>query len=109
MDLYLKACDIVYTKPGGLTSTEAAASRLPLVHTFPIPGCETANKNFFHHLGMSISAPNAKELTEIGLKLLNSENDMEKMKKAQEKNVSLDATEKIAQLIIDKVQKQNQI
>ena len=31
------------------------------------------------------------------------------MKKAQEKNVSLDATEKIAQLIIDKVQKQNQI
>lgn len=32
---------------------------------------------------------------------------MEKMKKAQEKNVSLDATEKIAQLIIDKVQKQN--
>lgn len=109
MDLYLKACDIVYTKPGGLTSTEAAASRLPLVHTFPIPGCETANKNFFHHLGMSISAPNAKELTERGLKLLNSENDMEKMKKAQEKNVSLDATEKIAQLIIDKVQKQNQI
>ena len=58
---------------------------------------------------MSISAPNTKELTEIGLKLLNSENDMEKMKKAQEKNVSLDATEKIAQLIIDKVQKQNQI
>ena len=28
------------------------------------------------------------------------------MKKAQEKNVSLDATKKIAQLIIDKVEKQ---
>ena len=32
-----------------------------------------------------------------------------KKKKEKEKNVSLDATEKIAQLIIDKVQKQNQI
>ena len=107
MDLYLKACDIIYTKPGGLTSTEAAASRLPLVHTFPIPGCETANKVFFNQLGMSISAPSAKELTEIGLRLLNSEKDIEKMKKAQEKNVNLDATEKIAKLIIDKVEKQN--
>lgn len=29
------------------------------------------------------------------------------MKKAQEKNVQLDATEKIAQLIIDKVEKQH--
>ena len=106
IDLYLKACDIIYTKPGGLTSTEVAASRLSLVHTFPIPGCETANKKFFHHLGMSISAQNAKELTEIGLKLLNSENDIEKMKKAQEKNVSLDATKKIDKLIIDKVEKQ---
>lgn len=107
MDLYLKACDIIYTKPGGLTSTEAAASRLPLVHTFPIPGCETANKVFFNQLGMSISAPSAKELTEIGLRLLNSEKDIEKMKKAQEKNVNLNATEKIAKLIIDKVEKQN--
>ena len=49
MDLYLKACDMIYTKPGGLSSTEAAAARLPLIHTFPIPGCETENKNFFNH------------------------------------------------------------
>ena len=46
MDLYLKACDLIYTKPGGLTSTEAAASRTLIVHTTPIPGCETANGVF---------------------------------------------------------------
>ena len=47
MSLYMKACDILYTKPGGLTSTEAAVSGIPIVHTSPIPGCETENKKFF--------------------------------------------------------------
>ena len=46
MSLYMKACDILYTKPGGLTSTEAAVSGIPIVHTSPIPGCETENKKF---------------------------------------------------------------
>ena len=46
MDVYMKASDIVYTKPGGLTSTEAAVSGIPIVHTAPIPGCESANKRF---------------------------------------------------------------
>lgn len=102
MPLYLKACDIIYTKPGGLTSTEAAASRIPLVHTYPIPGCETANKAFFTHLGMSISAKKAKQLVEVGLELLSSNEAKEKMKKAQEENVDLLATQKIANFIIDK-------
>ena len=47
MEVYMKACDMLYTKPGGLTSTEAAVSGIPIVHTAPIPGCETANKRFF--------------------------------------------------------------
>ena len=38
MPLYMAAADIVYTKPGGLTSTETAVAGKSLVHTFPIPG-----------------------------------------------------------------------
>ena len=103
MPIYLKACDIIYTKPGGLSSTEAAAARIPIVHTFPIPGCETANKVFFNELGMSISAKNAKELTRVGLELLNSPEDLLKMKRAQEENLDIKTTENIANLIIDKL------
>ena len=44
---YMDACDVIFTKPGGLTSTEALVKRIPIVHTAPIPGCETANRNFF--------------------------------------------------------------
>ena len=43
MPLYLKAGSIFITKPGGLSSTEAAAARIPLIHICPIPGCETKN------------------------------------------------------------------
>lgn len=46
MPLYLKAGSIFITKPGGLSSTEAAAARIPLIHICPIPGCETKNMQF---------------------------------------------------------------
>ena len=43
MPLFLHAADALFTKPGGLTSTEAATAGCPMVHIDPIPGCETAN------------------------------------------------------------------
>jgi len=49
----MDACDVLFTKPGGLSSTEAAAKKIPIIHTAPIPGCETKNAEFFHYHGMS--------------------------------------------------------
>ena len=34
--LWMEACDVLLTKPGGLTSTEAAVKNVPLVLTAPI-------------------------------------------------------------------------
>lgn len=53
---YMRACDVMFTKPGGLTSTEAAVIGIPLVHITPIPGCETKNRAYFEKHGMSIAA-----------------------------------------------------
>lgn len=105
MSLYMKAVDVIYTKPGGLTTTEAAASRIPLVHTFPIPGCENANLTFFNSLGMSVSASNAQGLVDAGLSLLESENDKKIMRKAQEANVSTQTTQDTAEFILTMIQK----
>lgn len=57
MALYLAACDLYLTKPGGLSTTEAAVVGLPLVALHPIPGCETKNAAFFisHHFAISLS------------------------------------------------------
>ena len=40
VSLFMDACDVIYPKPGGLTSTEALVKNIPIVHTAPIPGCE---------------------------------------------------------------------
>lgn len=55
MASYIKASDLFITKPGGLSSTEAAVSGVPILHTQPIPGCESFNANYFSTRGMSIS------------------------------------------------------
>ena len=51
----MRACDGYASKPGGLSSTEAAVSGTPLLHLPPIPGCETVNRAYFTEHGMSIS------------------------------------------------------
>lgn len=44
--LLMSAADILITKPGGLTCSEALAKQLPLVITTPIPGQEERNVRF---------------------------------------------------------------
>lgn len=52
---YVRACDIFLSKPGGLSSTEAAVVGTALVHITPIPGCENRNMDFFVQNGMSLA------------------------------------------------------
>ncbi|MCD7771803.1 MAG: hypothetical protein LUH23_06925 [Oscillospiraceae bacterium] len=58
-----KLCEVCFTKPGGLSSTEAAAAGIPIAHITPIPGCETINMNYFSSRGMSLKVdPNKKSI-----------------------------------------------
>lgn len=99
MDVYMKACDMVYTKPGGLTSTEAAVSGIPIVHTAPIPGCESANRRFFVRHGMSIAPKTVEAQVEKGRKLLQNQEKVEDMKKAQKETISENSAEKIVGIL----------
>ena len=47
LDEYMDAADVVYTKPGGLTSTEALTKDKPLVLMDPLPGVESWNQVYF--------------------------------------------------------------
>ncbi len=57
----MKACDLFLSKPGGLSSTEAAVTGTALVHITPIPGCETRNMRFFSQNGMSAAVTSPKK------------------------------------------------
>lgn len=100
MDLYMHACDVVYTKPGGLSSTEAAVAGVPLVHTTPIPGCETANRRFFAKRKMSVSARTDLGQAETGIRLLHSEALQQKMIQAQHQEIDVNTSLKIYQFIL---------
>lgn len=69
ISLYMKASEAYLSKPGGLSSTEAAVSQTPLIHISPIPGCENKNMKFFEEHGMSIAVGGDEEKLQKRLKL----------------------------------------
>lgn len=105
MPLYLKACDIIYTKPGGLTSTEAAVAGIPIVHTKPIPGCETKNRSFFRSNAISVTAYTRYGLVRKGLRLLREPDLGKKMTDAQSRVIEKNSAEKIYRFVIEKLEK----
>lgn len=70
---YMRACDLYISKPGGLSSTEAAVMGIPLAHYSPIPGCESFNMQFFTEHGMALRA-DKDNLYETTQKLMDPEN-----------------------------------
>ena len=103
MPVYLRACDIIYTKPGGLTSTEAAVTEIPIVHTKPIPGCETKNRSFFVKKGMSVTAYTEYGLVRRGMQLLHNPGKKNAMQRAQYRGMEKHSAEKIYQFVKAKI------
>ena len=89
---YMAACDVIFTKPGGLSSTEAAISHIPIVHTNPIPGCENCNLEFFQSRGMSIGRKSFFGQLRAGQKILSREKLRREMILAQEHYSKPEAT-----------------
>lgn len=83
MALYLKACRMYFTKPGGLSSTEAAAANIPMIQIPPIPGCEIKNRNFYQKHGMCIAVKGRKKDILCAIERLENSSVMEKMKRNQ--------------------------
>lgn len=96
---YMDACDVLYTKPGGLTSTEALVKNVPFIHTAPIPGCETRNMRFFGKNGLSLSSKGMFSQIEQGKRLMESKEAQESMRCQQRKFALPDASKQIFDLI----------
>lgn len=95
---YLHACDVYMSKPGGLSSTEAAVAGIPLIHLPPIPGCETKNAAYFSSTGMSLVVKNPKRDLTKALETLSDPSNAQKMRASQQKGVPQNAAEDICKL-----------
>lgn len=94
-ELYMDACDVLFTKPGGLTSTEAAVRGIPLIHTNPIPGCETQNARFFSARGLSFYDEDPVREAEAAIRLAHDGEARARMLKAQREQIPAGACEAI--------------
>lgn len=97
--LLMDACDVLFTKPGGISSTEAMSKHIPIIHTEPIPGCETRNAEFFHYHGMSYSSTDPSQQVRIALRLCHDSTFRALMTEAQRLNSKPDTCRNICTLL----------
>lgn len=98
MPLYLRACDAFFSKPGGLSITEAAVMEVPLVLLPPIPGCESRNFRFFVREGLCLPAEVSVKGLQHTLRLLDTYPVCEQMFQRQKDTIVKDAASRIVDL-----------
>ncbi|MCD8344416.1 MAG: hypothetical protein LUC38_00400 [Oscillospiraceae bacterium] len=93
-----KLSEVCFTKPGGLSSTEAAAAGVPTAHITPIPGCETINMNYFSDKGMSLKVKPDKKSIYKTLEYFGDRQHRLDMIKRQHETINQNATADICNL-----------
>ena len=92
--------DIIITKPGGVTTAEVLAKRIPMVIVKPIPGQETSNADYLTGKGAAIRTEDPKNIYALIERLLEDKNMLNQLRESAgtvgKPNASLD----IAKLIL---------
>ncbi len=102
---YMRASDLFISKPGGLSSTEAAVIGTALIHVTPIPGCETRNMAFFSENGMSVPVKRPKSQLPDACDSLLDETAREEMLRCQHSVLPQNSAARICDLIESTAQK----
>ncbi len=84
VEYLMSACDSIVTKPGGLTTSEALAKRLPLIISTPLPGQEDRNTEFLLNHGAAMAVSETTPLDEVVDQLFSNKPRLELMKQSIE-------------------------
>ncbi len=94
----MAAADLLVTKPGGLSTSEALASGLPMVLTHPIPGPEERHARHLVQRGVALHARSSREIPELVLPLLRSTEKRAEMARRAKELARPDAAYAVAQV-----------
>ena len=100
MDLWMKAANLLVTKPGGLTSTEAVTCGVPVILMDVAPGLETHNRDHFVNRGCASAAAGVPALYNEALRLLSSPEACERMIAAQRAQFSTPAVRELVDEVV---------
>lgn len=95
VSLLLDSADLYLTKPGGISTTEAAVKGVPMVFVDAVGGCEEHNLELFTARGAAVTAREPQALTDLCLELLTDPKRRETMAAAARSLSPGDGAEKI--------------
>lgn len=101
MSLYMDASDLVMTKAGGLSTTEAIMKRLPILLIDAVPGCESRNIEFMTANAFALQADTAVGMVELVKSCLDGETEMDDMVRRREEDFPFDAAKTIFETVKD--------
>jgi len=99
MDELMAVADVMITKPGGLSVSEALVNHLPLIFFSPIPGQETNNIKVLKEYGVGFNQPDIRAMVEEIKKISQSADYLEKAKEKVLQIARPDAVKEIVNLI----------
>lgn len=99
--LYMNSADLLLSKPGGLSTTEAAENNLPMILIDAVAGCETHNMNFWISRQMAHTRDDSTQLCELVRELLDNDDALTQIKDNLSKNFNYSSAEKIFGFIKD--------
>lgn len=98
---WMAAADLLISKPGGLTASEALAAGLPIVIVNPIPGPELRNSDYLLEKGAAVKVNNVAMLSQTVVGLLRNRPRLEALRQTALRIARPGAAERIADDAID--------
>ncbi len=96
----MEISDIVITKPGGLTTSEALVKELPMMIVHPIPGQETKNTEFLLEEGVAVKAQDIRDVAVLVRELFLNPTKLSVMKQQASLMKKPDSARDTAELIL---------
>lgn len=98
---YMHASDLLITKPGGLTVTEAIASCLPMAIFKAFPGQEADNEDFLIRNNLAVKLPKGSKCAPVLARLLSDQQKLKSMKNSCSEFFKGEAVDTIYKLICE--------
>ena len=107
IEKYYAASDMLVSKPGGLTMSEATAMSMPIVMISPLPGQEVRNAKFLKASGVALEAQTSEELSAVLRDVLHDEARLISLRQASRRVGLPWASRKIANIALEMAKAEN--
>lgn len=97
---YMDAADIIVTKPGGLSTTEASVKHLPMVLFNTVGGCESRNFDFYLARGYALGSADPEETVNLTVSLALQPELRRQLQETLEANFPDNGAQKLADHVI---------